>query len=106
MYYEKIDLNNQLAQKYLVLADKYLIHSLKSHCVNYLKNNLTMENIIDTILFADKYEVSDLKQFCFRKIYSEIPKVLEGEDIARLSKDLMLEMMKSMASSRPQGLLK
>lgn len=77
-------------------SDKYNVQELKKFCVEYLMENLTVENLSNVVILAEKYEEEDLMtaaQDFFNKNFSKILPTPEWDCLVknnyRLSKKLL-----------------
>lgn len=64
VYTGKANLNGDMAVKLLHVADKYGIEKMKMKCVEFLSWDLSMENVIGTLVLADQFEANDLLEYC------------------------------------------
>jgi len=58
----------QIAPKLLPIADRYLMTSLKNHCVTALLESLNQNTVKDALLLAHHYNCPRLKSRCFEKL--------------------------------------
>ncbi|GIY76443.1 speckle-type POZ protein [Caerostris darwini] len=93
------DLTPDNATHLYLVADKYKLLDLKNHCSEFLKNNFTLHNVCDVLIFSDKHGDDDLKISAQDYILSK------GKEIIRLDvwqifreshQNLALEVMESM----------
>jgi len=59
---------DEISMKLLPYADQYLVTSLKNHCANSLKNNLSPENIKEVLILAHTHNCPSLKERCFEEM--------------------------------------
>ncbi|GIY87150.1 speckle-type POZ protein [Caerostris extrusa] len=93
------DLTPDNAIHLYLVADMYKLLDLKNHCSEFLKNNFTLHNVCDVLIFSDKHGDDDLKISAQDYILSK------GKEIIRLDvwqifreshQNLALEVMESM----------
>lgn len=82
------------------ISDKYDVQELKAFCVEFLMENLTVENLCDIAVFADKYEETNLlsaAEVFFSENVNAIFETLDWDFLVqnnyRLSKKLMREVL-------------
>merc|ERR1711915_906781 len=59
---------DEISMKLLPYADRYLVTSLKNHCANSMKNNLSPENIKEVLILAHTHHCPLLKERCFEEM--------------------------------------
>jgi len=59
---------DEISMKLLPYADQYLVTSLKNHCANSVKNNLSPGNIKEVLILAHNHNCPFLKEYCFQKL--------------------------------------
>ena len=64
-----------LANKLLVVANKYALSQLFEICENKLKSDINDSNFIDLLIFADLHNAANLKRACLIFIYCNSPAV-------------------------------
>lgn len=79
-YGQKMELTMQNIGDILNLANKYDVAELLSICVEFLKKNLKMDNILLGLHWAIKFHLNDLKLFCESEIQKNIAEVLKMFD--------------------------
>ncbi|XP_072395525.1 BTB/POZ domain-containing protein 3 [Diabrotica undecimpunctata] len=50
------------------IANKYLLDALKFICIGYIKNHLTINNLVMSYEYSDLYDLVDLKKICLDDI--------------------------------------
>lgn len=53
-------LNKENIFKLYIIADEYKVHELSKICVNYMKDNITLQNFCDTVTFSLRYNEREL----------------------------------------------
>lgn len=53
-------LNGENILKLYAIADEYKVHELSKICVNYMKDNITLQNFCDTLTFSQRYNEREL----------------------------------------------
>ncbi len=56
-------MNDSLAKKLIILADKYVQNDLSEKCVDFLKLKVSSENVYETLDFAEEQNLVELKNF-------------------------------------------
>ena len=81
----------------IIAADKYEIDELKEMCESVLSANLSVEQIIDAMLFAEMHNCDDLLARAKRLFKANIKALKENQtDWCKLKesgKDLLLELL-------------
>lgn len=81
-------------------SDKYDIEELKSFCVEYLMQSLTIENMCEVAVFADKYEETELfaaVQDFFNKNVCKIFETSEWDCLMKKDTRLASKLLKEMS---------
>lgn len=93
------ELSSQNALHLYETSDKYDVRELKTFCVEFLIQNLTVENLCDIVIFADKCDDSKLSsaaQDFFNENLKDILRTSEWDSLVRnnyrLSKKLLEQM--------------
>lgn len=97
VYTGKINNIDKLARDLFLAADKYALEELKSTCVKYLCDSLSLDNALGCLDFADHYGISKLKQQAVDFIVSRakyIEKFAGFVSIRDLHKDVMVEVFR------------
>ncbi|XP_074603795.1 BTB/POZ domain-containing protein 2-like [Brevipalpus obovatus] len=81
-------------EKFLYLAHKYDISSLKADCSKYLSNNLTRSRSCYILGLADLYDTKDLVEKCTRFISQHGLSSQSSEDLLQLSLGLIIKIAK------------
>jgi len=71
--------------KLYTLADKYVQHDLQKKCLDYLTDNINIENVYEILDFAQEENTPDLKYWCLKFFEYN----LNIEDIAGLIEYLL-----------------
>lgn len=82
-------------------SDKYEVQELKAFCVEYLMENLSVENVCDVVILADKYEEFKLlsaAQDFFNKNLGEIFDTSQWDSLVKNNYRLSKMLLKKMSS--------
>jgi len=72
LYTREIQLNDDLAKKFIELADKYVQNDLSEKCVDYFNSNMSSENVYEILDFAWERGVEKLKNSCYNFVKKNI----------------------------------
>jgi len=103
IYCNEIELDEQLALDLIPVVDEYLMKSLKGLVEKYLCKQLRKENVVDMLIVADRHEIEELKRACFRYILKNLGNIDENEEMIKLSKSLLIELIKFTTFSNSQS---
>lgn len=95
LYTDNVNLNDHLALELLVAADKYVLSRLKTLCEQFISQRLSVKNIIDVINIADRHDATYLKESSINFMMSNKEIILEKQDISKLSKNILVELVKN-----------
>lgn len=73
------NMNDEVARKLLIPADKYALDGLKTTCGEFLREALTVENAFETLVLADLYTVGGLKTTALNFIAKNFGDVMDDE---------------------------
>jgi speckle-type POZ protein len=92
-----------LAGDLLIAANKYDIQDLKQSCAKKLVKKLTVDNVVDVLIFSDFHRANDLKDGVLRFINKNAPAVMKTPSWANLSKNhkhLIIELYNKLFESK------
>mmetsp|Transcript_18343 Transcript_18343/g.36039 ORF Transcript_18343/g.36039 Transcript_18343/m.36039 type:complete len:579 (-) Transcript_18343:404-2140(-) len=91
----------------LQAADKYEVSALRETCELYLCKLVDSHSVVDLVMLADMYNATELKTECLEYMAWHQPITLTRRHINKLSKQLLVEIMKmstaDVASHEAQG---
>ncbi len=93
IYCNEVELNEKLALDLIPTVDEFVMKGLKGLCEKYLCKKLRKDNVIDILIVADRHEIEELKKACFKFILNNLDNIDENEEINRLSKSLLIELL-------------
>jgi len=99
IYCDELKLDEGLALELLTVADKYLLRRLKTLCEKYLVHRITVENVIEVINISDLHGANYLKESALDFMLGNRERIIETQDITRMSKNLLIELYKRGASN-------
>ncbi len=94
IYCDELKLDEDLALELLIVADKYLLGRLKTLCEKYLVHRITVENVIEVINISDLHGAHYLKESALDFMLGNRERIIETQDIAKMSKNLLIELYK------------
>lgn len=95
LYTDHVSLDDNLAMELLVVSDKYIIPRLKNLTEQFISQRLSVKNIIDIINIADQHNALYLKECSINFMISNKEIICETQDISKLSKHVLVELVKS-----------
>ncbi len=95
LYTDSVSFNDTVALELLVASDKYILPRLKNLCEQFVSQRLSVKNIVDIINIADKHDAFYLKDCSINFMMSNKEIVCETQDISKLSKNILVELVKS-----------
>ncbi|XP_060077840.1 leucine-zipper-like transcriptional regulator 1 [Ylistrum balloti] len=78
---------------------------LQAFCKHNLEKNVTVQNVVQILEAADKIQALDMKKHALNLIVHHFTKVARLPEIRRLSKDLLLDVIKALADEKGDLLL-
>ena len=78
----------------LVLADRFLISTLRDFCMSYLAKTVSAATAIDYLFLADKYGFRDLREKCLQFFVSHYKELSQDEKLENLGVNLLAEIMR------------
>jgi len=90
LYLGQIEGIAEVANELFVFADKYAFSELKFHCLNYMHEELTLENVFSRLTMSFIYDDEKLKQKCLNFIGNSpradnLPSLLTSEEWLKLN---------------------
>ena len=97
--YDEYVPESDLCVELLRAADKYQLDRLKFECERLLMNDVTLENVLDTLVIADKFSAKKLKSVVMDLIVNNRSLLFKDVRVVKetLTVDLMCELMCSMS---------
>ncbi|EDW43756.1 leucine-zipper-like transcriptional regulator 1 homolog [Drosophila sechellia] len=77
---------------------------LHAFCKYSLENNITFENVLQTLEASDITKIYDIKEYALKLIVKDFAKVARLPKIASLSRELLLEIIRAVADSHGEFL--
>ena len=93
IYTNEVENINQVAQDLLEAADKYNIRELKKLCEDELIKEITIENVIDTLILAELHSAENLKTKAIDLIGKNINQFNNSDNWLKLNPSLMTEII-------------
>jgi hypothetical protein len=76
-------------------ANKYELQRLVEKCTDYLKAEMSVENVCVILMHAHQFSLSELTDKCFKFIFANVDAVLNHGDIKSLPKEVLRELLQS-----------
>ncbi|EZA54598.1 hypothetical protein DMN91_007313 [Ooceraea biroi] len=99
LYTGTVDLPTEKALELLDLANAYCETDLKRHCINMVKQGVTVANVAFLYSTAIEYNAQELEEFCFKFALKHMTAVIMSESFAKLddkmAKSFMIEAAKA-----------
>ena len=98
MYHDKVD-EKKINSDLLILADRFNVKSLTFICIEYLEENLSLENALDVLAAAHLTSKKDLFHVTANFVYEYKENVVKTDAWKELSEDhpdLIFKIMKAM----------
>ena len=84
-------------EAYLMLAEKYDIHDLKSCCAQALKEKLARSNVVEILILAHTYHCAEVKEECFHRLKEWKSQLCKEElEPLKFDSELMLECIQAL----------
>ena len=64
IYLEDFEIESDIVEDLFKLSHEYNLKKLNRDCEEFLKKNITVENVINWLLFAERYEAEKLRKAC------------------------------------------
>ncbi|KAL0490163.1 cullin adaptor [Acrasis kona] len=94
-YTSKITINHENAFGVLKLSDEFGVLRVKEHCVNYVRQLVTDENVLDVFEESRHHNFIELYAFCKCYIEENARRVFFVENFIKLPKDSLKELLHS-----------
>ena len=94
LYSDKVDLTGGSVMQVSYLAKKYIVPELETACTNFLKENLSPENVFDILPLAKNFEEEELVARCWEVVVRRTQDVLESETFPSITRELLEEVVK------------
>ncbi|KAK3590970.1 hypothetical protein CHS0354_020323 [Potamilus streckersoni] len=85
IYYEAFQPNGETVMPLLYTAKKYAVSSLVSKCVNWLENEINLDNVCAILQQAQAYDEANLRRKCLEFIMKNGSSVLKHSSFIKLS---------------------
>ncbi|KYQ51913.1 RCC1 and BTB domain-containing protein 1 [Trachymyrmex zeteki] len=89
LYTDIIDLPLEKASELLDLAEEYCESNLKQHCIQLIKQGITVSNVAYFYRIAVKHNAKDLKDFCIKFAVDHLTAVTQTESFSKLDRITM-----------------
>ncbi|CAL9007438.1 unnamed protein product [Prunus brigantina] len=102
LYTAEICLDQQLARKLLVVAEKYQLHHLKDLCQKFLVSNLNWDNSLATYTFGHDHNDKQIIDAALMLITNNIEKLASSDEYAELKRShpqLVIEIYEHIVGS-------
>ncbi|XP_065841395.1 uncharacterized protein [Oscarella lobularis] len=84
----------------LVLADRYLVESLREFCIAHLVRRVSNETAVDYLSLADRFGFRELKKVALQFVAKNFKTLCRDDNFAGLgSSELLVEIVRAIASS-------
>lgn len=94
LYSDKVDLSGRCVMQVSYLAKKYIVPELETKCTNFLKENLSPENVFDILPLAKKFDEDELVVRCWEVVDRSTQVALQSETFPSITKELLEEVVK------------
>ena len=94
LYTDKVDLIGGSVMQVWYLAKKYIVPELETACTNFLKENLSPENVFDILPLAKKFEEEELVVRCWEVVDRSTQVALQSETFPSITRELLEEVVK------------
>ncbi|XP_044739946.1 BTB/POZ domain-containing protein 2-like [Chrysoperla carnea] len=94
LYFNEVQINFKIVTHTLYVAKKYVVPALEKHCVDFLKKNLTTDNVFLLLKQALLYDKPDLKELCLTVIEKNTTEVLEANGSNDIDLKLLILILK------------
>lgn len=94
LYSDKVDLSGRCVMQISYLAKKYIVPELETKCTNFLKENLSPENVFDILPLAKKFDEAELVVRCWEVVDRSTQVALQSETFPSITKELLAEVVK------------
>ncbi|EFN61765.1 RCC1 and BTB domain-containing protein 1 [Camponotus floridanus] len=87
LYTDLIDLPTEKALELLDLANAYCENNLKRHCIQMIKQGISISNAAYLYSVAIEYNAKELEEFCFKFALNHMTAVTQTENFAKLDEN-------------------
>ena len=94
LYTDKVDLTGGSVMQVWYLAKKYIVPELETACTNFLKENLSPENVFDILPLAKIFEEEELVVRCWEVVDRSTQVALQSETFPSITRELLEEVVK------------
>lgn len=94
VYSAKISNLKELVFSLLYASEKYQVDKLKEICIVMMKDQLKVENVLETLNAAIVYRIKDLRRQCIEFIKLKFDELKDDESFNNLPNDLKEEIIK------------
>ena len=94
LYSDKVTLSGGSVMQVSYLAKKYIVPELETKCTNFLKENLSPENVFDILPLAKKFDEEELVIRCWEVVDRSTQVALQSETFPSITKELLAEVVK------------
>lgn len=94
LYSDKVTLSEGSVMQVSYLAKKYIVPELETKCTNFLKENLSPENVFDILPLAKKFDEEELVIRCWEVVDRSTQVALQSETFPSITKELLAEVVK------------
>ena len=94
LYSDKVTLSGGSVMQVSYLARKYIVPELETKCINFLKKNLSPENVFDILPLAKKFDEEELVIRCWEVVDRSTQVALQSETFPSITKELLAEVVK------------
>ena len=93
VYYDQVNLSSTNVLGILYLANKYIIPVLSKECVNFLMENVQVENVLDVLNAAVCFREKRLEKHCWSILSRQTAAILKSESFSEVEKPLLLNIL-------------
>ena len=94
LYTEECTLTAVNVVAIMYLATKYILPSLNEKCVNFLLENLNLENVLDVLPQATRFDEKELEKRCWECIETNISKIIASDNFNNISQATLASLLK------------
>ncbi|XP_044729576.1 BTB/POZ domain-containing protein 2-like [Chrysoperla carnea] len=92
-YTKEVQVNVETVMSTFYAAKKYNVTELKNHCIEYLKKNLTSDNVFFLLKQARLYDEPELATFCFDMLDKNISDALVSNSFTDIDLDTLIAVL-------------
>jgi hypothetical protein len=94
LYTEECTLTADNVASIMYLAQKYIIPLLNKKCVNFLLENLNLENVLDVLEQAVRFDEKELEKRCWNVIEYNTRKVVASDSFNNINQTTLAKLLK------------